>query len=268
MKYIEHLDELNELLKVCFVRGTLTNCYFLAESFNKHIADYKLSYVISGHNLVLLLNKIGFYQLYFYLNDLSKDINISINKPIVIEILYRGEKFKPLDIINYWTLNNFKQHLTRDVMVTSFENLVLPEKSNSNIVIDYAFNENEVVFAEKLFRNSLDIYTGDLLSMEEIKHYASKQNILIAMYNNKAAGVLQFEVKNKIVWLRHLATDEKFRGKGIANELVRKWLLDNQLEFDTKYQLWVIQDNEAAVKLYRKFGFVYGNKSSMSLLKD
>jgi ribosomal protein S18 acetylase RimI-like enzyme len=124
------------------------------------------------------------------------------------------------------------------------------------------------LFAEKLLRNSLDMYTGDLLSMDEIKHYVSNRNVLIALYNNETAGVLQFEVKNKIVWLGHIAIDEKFRGKGIANELVKKYIQDNQIVFNTKYQLWVIQDNEAAVKLYRKFGFVYGNKSSTSLLKD
>lgn len=268
MKYIEHLDELNELIKSHFVRGTHTNCYFLIESFNKHIAAHKLSYVVSGQNLILLLDKTGFYQLYFYLNDLSAGIDLSSDKPVVMEILYRGEKFKPMDIIDYWSSQNFKQHLTRDNMMASFENLVLPESFNDDSVVNYATSENEALFAEKLLRNSLDQYTGDLLSMDEINHFVSNRNLLIAWYENEMAGVLQFEVKNKIAWLGHIAIDEKFRGKGIANQLVIKYLLDNRTEDNTKYQLWVIQDNVAAVKLYRKFGFVYANKSTTSMLKE
>lgn len=268
MKYIEHLDELNELIRSYFIRGTNTNCYFMAETFNKQIKDHKLSFLLSGDNLILLLDKTDFYQLYFYLNDLSTSLNLSINKPVVMEILYRDEKFKPLDIINYWYGQNFKQHLKRDNMIASLESINLPALLYSTIKIDYACLEKEVLFTEKLFRDSLDIYTGDLLSKDEINQFVFSRNILIAYYKEEMAGALQFEVKNKIVWLSHLAIDQKFRGKGIAYELVRKFITDNQTELNTKYQLWVIQDNVAAINLYRKFGFVYGNKSTTSLLKQ
>jgi GNAT superfamily N-acetyltransferase len=239
----------------------------LAETFNKQIKDHKLSFFLSGDNLILLLDKTGFYQLYFYLNNLSIGLNLSINKPVVTEILYRDEKF-PLDIINYWYGQNFKQHLKRDIMIASLESINLPAISYSTIEIDYACLEKEVLFSEKLFRDSFDIFTGDFLSEDEIRQYIISRNILIAYYNNEMAGALQFEVKNKIVWLGHLAIDQKFRGKGIANVLVRKYIMDNQTELNTKYQLWVIQDNVAAINLYRKFGFVYGNKSTTSLLKQ
>lgn len=268
MRSIKDLDELNNLIKEFFKRGTHTNCYFLIESFKKLIADNKLSYEFSGQNLMLLLDKSGFYQLYFYLNDLSTGFKLPHDKPIVMELLYRGEKYKPFDIINYWTAHKFKQHLSRDNMVASYESILFPKIQHLNILIDYAYSENQALFAEKLLRNSLDIYTGDLLSMDEIRHYVSSHNILIALYNNEMAGVLQFEVKNKIFWLGHIAVDEKHRGKGIANELIRKYILDNRIDDYTKYQLWVIQDNIAAVKLYRKFGFYYGNKSTISLLKE
>ena len=267
MKKLEHLDGLNELIKSHFVRGTHTNCYFLTESFNRFIADGKLSYVVYGKNLILLLEKSGFYQLYFYLNDLSTGIDVLTDKPVVMEIVYRGEKFKPMDIIDYWLALNFKQHLTRDHMMASFENIIIPENITNDCIVNYASSADEALFAEKVLRNSLDQFTGDLLSLDEINHFAKNRNILVAWYNNEMAGVLQFEVKNNIVWLGHIAIDERFRGKGIANELVKRYLLDNRTESATKYQLWVIQDNEAAVKLYRKFGFTYGNKSTTSMLK-
>jgi len=268
MTYIKQLKELNELMECFFIKGTLTNCFFLADAFYKYMENNTLSYVFCGKNLVLLLDKTDFCQLYFYLNDLSTGVDLSIDKPVVMEILYRGEKNKPLDLIKYWSEQGFNHHLLRDNMVASFDSLSLPPVSTSNLVLDYVSSSEEALFTEKLLSNSLDFYTGDLLSIDEIYHFVTNRNISIAMYNNEMAGVLQFEIRNKIVWLSHIAVVEKYRGKGIANELIRKYILDNNTESNTKYQLWVIRDNIPAVKLYRKFGFINGNKSTLAMLKN
>lgn len=267
MKQLQTLAELNDIVSVSFKKGTITNNYMLADAYETYIAEGKLYVVGDDINAAFLLNKGNFYQLYFYLNDLNVPLHINIDKPLVMEILYRGLKNEPHQVIDYWKNRGFIQHLSRDNMVASTKQIILPETQTDKLNITLASNEVEVEFANTLFNESLDKYTGDRLSYEQLHAFMKNKNLLCAYYETELAGVLQFEVKNKVVWLGHIAIDARFRGKGIANELVKYYITMNDSGENSRYALWVIQDNEPAINLYRKFGFVYGNKSTVSLLR-
>jgi ribosomal protein S18 acetylase RimI-like enzyme len=267
MEFIRDVEYLNNQIQHYFKKGTFTNNYFLLDTYIKYIVQQKLAFVSSSKNAAFLVENPEFYKMYYYLNDFDDMICLPSDKPIVMEILYRDEQFKPVEIFNYWKTNGFKMHLTRDNLLATFNKLIIPEYYSDDIVINYANSEKELIYTQQLLESALDKYTGDLLSFDEIRHYINQQNVICAYYDHELAGVLQFEVKNKIVWLGHIAVDLKFRGKGLANEMVRKYIVDNHQDENTKYQLWVIQDNIGAVNLYRKFGFVYGNKSTASMIR-
>jgi ribosomal protein S18 acetylase RimI-like enzyme len=267
MEYIKDLESLGNLISKFFRKGTSTNNYLLLDAYKNHIGQKKLGFVANGQNIAFLIEKSDFLQIFFYLNDLSEGLVFPPGKPLVMEIIYRGEQHKPTEIFRYWETYGFKLHLTRDNMFATFNKLNVQVNNTENIILKYADNEKEVIFTEKLLKSTLDKYTGDQLAIEEVRQFVTDKNVLCAYYNDEMAGVLQFEIKNKVVWLGHIAVDERFRGKGVANGLVEKYIIDNNFDENTKYQLWVIQDNLGAVNLYRKFGFIYGNKSTTSMLK-
>jgi ribosomal protein S18 acetylase RimI-like enzyme len=267
MKQIETLDELYDIVSASFKKGTITNNYMLLDAYETYIKQDKLLVVADDVNTAILLDKGDFYQLYFYLNDVNVPLQISVDKPLVMEILYRGLAKKPDQAITYWENLGFIQHLSRDNMVASSNKIVLPETQSDKLNIRLASNELEVKFTKNLFDDALDKYTGDRLSYGELNALMKNKNLLCAYYEAELAGVLQFEIKNKVVWLGHIAVHPDFQGKGVANALVYQYVTMNNPEDNTRYALWVIQDNAPAIHLYRKFGFVYGNKSTISLLK-
>lgn len=66
------------------------------------------------------------------------------------------------------------------------------------------------------------------------------------------------------VWLDRLLIDEKFQGRGYATAALK--LLIDRLEVEygcKKIYLSVIDGNETAVKLYRRFGFEFNGKKDI-----
>jgi GNAT superfamily N-acetyltransferase len=267
MQRIEEIESLNGITEKYSRKGTITNNYLLTDAYQEYIKRGSIYVAAGPSNAAILIKKEGFYRLYYYLNDFGEALRPLPKEPVVLEIIYRGEAKKPIDEMKYWERCGFRKHLTRDNMVASYNQLTLPAADNQHVKISYAGSENEVLFVKDQMNSSLDKYTGDQMSTEELKEAARSRNILIASSEGESAGFLRFYTKNNVVWLGHIVVAPEFRGKGIANELVRAYILDNVNESNTRYQLWVLQENTGAVKLYQKFGFIYANKSSASMLK-
>jgi ribosomal protein S18 acetylase RimI-like enzyme len=268
MNPVKDIKSLNEIIQNYFLKKTVTNNYLLPEAYAQYITEKKLYFITSVSNAFFLLEKQGFYQLYFYINNENEILLVDAGKPVVMEILYRGEAKRPNDIMVYWEKCGFRQHLTRDNMAATFNQLTIPSDSAQGVELKYAESREEILFVKELLENALDKYTGDILSYDEVYEYVQKKNVICALWNGEPVGALQFELKNNVFWLGHVAVADEFRGKGVAKELVKAYIADNAKDSGTKYQLWVIQNNMGAVNLYRKFGFMYGNKSSASMLKE
>lgn len=267
MEKISNIGIVTILLEKFSGKGAATNNFLLSVSFESFIKSKALFYIATKSNLYFLVLLGEYYQLYFHINDLNELFQADIKKPVTMEILYRGEKSKPIDIINFWERSGFKQHQVRDMMTASYSQLRFPDSKNPGISIKYADSASEAFFTKQLIESSFDRYTGDILTIEEVDEFVEKGNVICAYWHGSICGILQFEIKNNVVWIGHIAIASAFRGKGIANELVKVYIVDNAKQQNTRYQLWVMQNNPGAIALYKKFGFIYGNKSSASMLK-
>jgi|WetSurSiteA1Bulk_404760.scaffolds.fasta_scaffold13435_2 ribosomal protein S18 acetylase RimI-like enzyme len=267
MDLISDIETLNDIIREYFVINTITNNYVLVETYTRHIADKRLFYVTAGRNAGILVKTLDYYKLYYYINDQAELMVPDSIEPIMMEILFRGEAHRPREIIAYWEKCGFRQHLTRNLMMASYNQLILPEGQSSDIEIRYAVSDMEIVFSKDLIESTFDKYTGDILTLEEIKSFVKNKSIICAYLSGNLCGILQSEIKNSVVWLGHIAVKPEFRGNGIAKALVRKYIINNAMQPNTKFHLWVIQNNTQATNLYQQFGFVYGNKSSVSMLK-
>jgi ribosomal protein S18 acetylase RimI-like enzyme len=265
---IEDTGTLNDIIREHSIRKTITNNYVLADAYFRHIEEENLYAITENGNAYILLKREDHYRMFYYLNNLENPGIFDCTMPVVMEILYRGEAQVPEEIFSYWKKRGFRRHLTRDLMTAVSSMVKMDEKEKPGIIIKYAETDDEASFIKKLSDSAFDKYTGDILSFFEVKSFTDSKNILCAYFNNKIAGMLQFETRNNITWLGHIAVAPEFRGNGIANALVRAYLNNNCTGPGTKYHLWVIQDNIAAISMYKKFGFIYGNKTSASMLKE
>lgn len=267
MRKIENLNELSSLLETFSIRGTISNNYLLLDSYQDFIFKKQLYFLITQANLFFLVKNNGFFRLYYHLNNIDEPFKFDCGKPVTMEIIYRGEKNKPLNVFKYWERSGFKEHIARENMAAVYHQITLPAKNNPSVLTKLAENENEIKFSKELFEKAFDPYTGDILSLEETARFALGRNLLVSYYKDGLCGALQFEIKNQVVWIGHIAISPEFRGKGIANELISAYITLNVDQSNTRYQLWVMQDNPSAIGLYKKFGFNFTDKTSASMLK-
>ena len=266
MKRVENLEVIDWLLETFMLSGTITNNYLLKDEYTRHIAMGNLFIDIDDHNAFIYLRRNGFYRVYYLINQEDRTFSFNSLQPLVLEILYRGEKNFPQNAKNFWELSGFQPHLSRDAYFL--------KNTSSNEILDLrpsqvikAHSSEHISFTKRLIDEYLDLYTGDNLSLEQIEIFVSKGLVYLAFVDGQMAGILQADHKNGIFWLGHLVVDPAFRGKGVAQKLLKYYLNEGVIAKCNQFQLWVIKDNEAAVGLYKKHGFNYLNKSSFSMLK-
>lgn len=270
MQQINSLFRLDELFKQFFLKQTLTNNYILVQDYKQYIEEERLWFASEGGNAYFFLKKDGFFRLYYFLNEEGKSYSVPISLPIVLEILFRGNRKYPEQQVSFWESSSFKKHLRRDcyfLKASDALDLVEQDMSVPGFTVKKATSVQECHYAKRLIDAHLDTYTGDILSMGEIEHFASSGNIYIAYQNDSPCGILQSNLKNKVFWLDHIVVDESYRGMGISKVLIDYYLQQGIIKECSKFQLWVISDNLPAVNLYKKYQFRYLNKSTISMLK-
>lgn len=264
------VSALDALLQTYQKKSTVSNSFMLIDEIRAYCENGLLNFAIDGDNLYFLLKKeAGFYRLFYYLNDFTRLPKVNLSLPIAQELIYRGKQRFPKTEVEFWQKAGFVRHLGRDNYFLKSDDLSeaqLKESSGQDKVQRIDSSE-EIKQAEKLINQNLDLYTGDILSLKELDKFANEGNLFGIFADGKVVGILQSEFKNKVYWLGHMVVDADHRGKGLSSQLLRAFFLEGLQRQAKSFQLWVIDDNEAALALYQKNGFSYLNKSTISLLK-
>ena len=155
MEPITDLESLNEIIQDYFLNKTVTNNFLFPEAYAQYITEKKLYYIISGSNACLLLEKQGFYQLYYYINNQNEFLSVKVGKPVVMEILYRGEAKRPNDIMYYWEKCGFRLHILREHMY-AFYNQINFFVENDYVKVKFAETVEEIIFSQKIIEQTFD----------------------------------------------------------------------------------------------------------------
>lgn len=267
MKPVNDIESLNEIIKNYFLKKTITNNYLLPESYAQYIDTKKLFFFTTNSNVCFLLEKPEFYQLYYYINNQNELLTFVADKPVVMEILYRGEAQRPNEIMDYWEKCGFRQHIRREHMFAHYNQINFFDE-NDSVKVKYAETDQEIKFSQNIIEQTFDKYTGDILSLTEVKTLARNKNILCASVEDNLCGVIKYEIKNGIVMWGHFAIKVEHRGKGIATKLMQTFFRLNGTKENTRFQMWVVIDNFKAKSIYERIGFTFDNKISQSMLME
>lgn len=263
---IQSIEHYKFLLANCEVKGVLTNNYMMPNEVEDHLVNGMLKYVKTEHNLFLLVNKGNCYRVYYYIFDLTETVNLPAGSNYAIEILYRGEKFYPQQVIDYWQICGFKINLIRDFYIGKATDMVMCD-IESDVKVMLAETVEEVKFALNLFNSSFDPYTGDFIDEDEIPTLLDERSISVAKRSDDLLGACHAYEKSKVMYLGHLAVTENARGKRVSRLLMQEMIERLRRDDKTRYSLWVQRNNNVAVSLYETLGYKYSNKSTISLLK-
>lgn len=270
MKKVDSFIQYKEIVDKYCKKGALTNNYIQNEAADLIIRDalYVNQYT---NNVFLYVKRDAGMRLYYYINDLKEEADFNSHDSLVIEILFRNNAL-PSEEIGYFLARGFRKNVVRDQYAGVYKNLERAAGHSPEIRIETARSVSEVEQACLLFNSSFDILSGDWIPENEDVYENLKecQHILIA-YNNENRqflGALHQDQDRGVNILRHIAVVPLARGRGVGRALLDFFIERNHKSEDTRYMLWVQQQNEAAVRMYRNKGFRYVNKSTISIIKD
>ena len=248
-------------------QGCLSNDYLQTRA-EELIAEGRLFVDCHEQNAYLLEDKGNCYRMYYYLNDLiTPDAVDFVEKPVVVEILYRGGDHFPVAERDYLLALGFEENLIRDQYAAVYKDLT-PAIQTDSVKVREAENLNEVAWAAKLFNDTFDPYSGDFIADEELQTLFQNGQVLMAVDGSGSLlGALHQTVERNVAWISHVAVVADARGRHVGQALVDAFIERNHTSDKSRYMLWVQQQNTAAVAMYRNCGFKYLNKSTLSLIR-
>ncbi len=110
-----------------------------------------------------------------------------------------------------------------------------------------------------LLRKSFDPLFAFLPGEKELKQAISQGRVWIVRRADKVAAVLHSREEKNYAVIAHMAVAERFRGLGLAGDLLRCYHRMN-VERVRGFRHWVDVNNAAAVHLYTESGYVFGTR--------
>lgn len=263
-KKINTFDEYKQLVEQFNRKGRLTNDYLQNEAADLIIHD-RLFAICGQDNATLLVQKDGFYRIYYYINN-PEEILALPESEFVTEILFRGEN-APESEVKWFANMGFKKNLIRDQYFAKYASLSAPIML-IDAKIELAQTIEEVRWAAHLFNDSFDKWSGDFVSDDMCEFLFAEQQVLVAKdMSGKLYGALHFERRQGACWLNHVAVVPEARGKKIGRGLTEAYIEQGHVDDNSRYMLWVQRQNVNAVAMYRNKGFAPMNKSTLSMIK-
>lgn len=261
---IDHYEQYIQLVERYNRKGRLTNDYLQNEAAELIIHD-RLFAVCGLDNAMLLVQKDGFFRIYYYINNLE-EILVLPEGEFVTEILFRGEN-APEAEVQWLEKIGFRKNLIRDQYFAKYASLT-PPKLMSGLKIETATNLEDVLWAINLFNDSFDKWSGDYIPETMAGLLIQEQAVLIAKdFLGNRLGALQLETIKGVTWLNHVAVVEEVRGKGAGLALLETYIERGHEDDNSRYMLWVQRQNTPAITMYQKKGFTYMNKSTLSMIR-
>lgn len=119
--------------------------------------------------------------------------------------------------------------------------------------VSYA-NDCDIPWIEQWLHSYFDAKLEQIPLVEELQDYINRHWILQCKIDGDVAGFLIFEKNASTLHLRYWFTHPKYRGQKVGSKLLHRFFFEGK---DTKRQiLWVLCDNENAIKRYEHYGFI------------
>lgn len=256
MKTLQNIEQLKNLIATIrnIRKGFLTNFYLDVFKHQIWINNGDFQFEQIGDTLFLSRKSKNFCNL-FYCSTTREELKCSILQfeskyPQLVKMIdVLGTKIQCEPIINLLSAIGYKSYnqLMRMSRITPIENY---EFYNSNV--SYALLEDTRII-RKLLLDYFDERCEQIPYQEELDEYANNNRILVFKEHGEIWGFVIFESNNSTHYLRYWFVHPEHRDKKIGSKLLNSFFHEGR---NTRRQLlWVIIDNENAIKRYRHYGF-------------
>jgi len=245
---LENLKFEIQKIKVRNSRSLLSTNYFDQNLFAK---SFK---VILFKNSLVFIDKprqssIGRFYYFLAAGDSDFFLQNNIDYDLVCDVLDRAPLDLKLD--NFLAINSFKEYAKLKKMCLTNDSIY--KRSELNIKLVESRNIKSI---SKLFKNNFDSFSERPPDIDEIEFAIKNKEIYCKV--SKLGEIMGFfwnSNKKFLSELRYLFVVEKYRGQGIGRELLKEYFI--KTSNINRKQLWVLENNNSAIRLYESFGFKF-----------
>lgn len=233
-------------------QGFVTNFFWDSQKHPYWVEDGGFLYQ-KTENCYLLLHKNGFFSNLFYIaSNMDAVVNsikqAKLENDSVIDLVIKNEGKGEVEMLKAAGFQTYK-YLYR---MSHIGFLAEDSWEKSEDVIHASMTDSILVY--DVLQKDFDPICEQLPSLQELNDYARRKQLLVIKDGDKLCGFLIFEISGTTSWyLRYWYTSPEYRNQRIGARLLKTALVIGK---ETKrQQLWVISENENAIKRYEHYGF-------------
>lgn len=239
------------------IRGKSTSFvtnYYPNEIKDKGLINKGQMFYYRNDNVCLVIRQYaGFNDFSFIatspetLGHTLEDFFLSRNGIYVTDLIGLSNQIKPIKLLFEEKGFTLRRTLQRMIKI----GIDADSRIDSDYIV-YPSYEDISKIREILLEN-FDFLSEQIPSCDELSRYIDKKQIYLYKKDSEIAGMIIFELTPMAFYLRYWFTNPKFRNMGIGSVLYKKVMFDSK---NIKRQmLWVVSDNENAIKRYEHYGF-------------
>ncbi len=242
MNKIADYKEVSPLILKYFKKGVMTNNFLTPDDYKAEIEEGRLFYEKGDDFLNLYVKRDGFFIMYFYTFS-DEFIFPETTEPVVCDV--------PEEFSKIMENNGFEKVLTRI-------GLEKPADEGESFFENSASEEDaKEIFS--LMEKTFDKFTGFSPNLSQVRKECSGGLFKIEKLEGEISGVLRIGKKGKVLVVKHLLTNEKLRGRGVAKRLISG--------IKDKSTVWTGSANTPAINLYKSMGFLENGKKTIVYMK-
>lgn len=256
MEQIASIEQIRSLIAQIRDRrqGFVTNFYLDEEKHNWWIRKGLFFYACLPHTLFLVKQSPDFWNVFYCSttkDELGEDVRAFQqtypDKKWMVDIVGREHQCVPM--IEMFENQGFCMAAS---LVRMFRaNPPAPSEELVDAVVKASANEAGMV--SSLLSQYFDATLEQLPLEEELMDYAQNGQVLLCRLQNQIAGFLVFERNSSTLYLRYWFTHPDFRDQRVGSRLLRVFFAEGKNV--QRQLLWVIRNNENAIKRYKHYGF-------------
>lgn len=255
---VDRYEIISSLIMKQIRKGVMTNNFLTEKDLKIEIENNLLYYYEYAGGLLILRDRNSHYILNYYINDITKEIEETFDKNIVVEIVSRPNDNND-KIINCFLHYGFSVCLER-IRYTNTCDKIVDNPMSENVQLcknDDAENIYEIL------KENFNAYTGCIPTKERLIKDIENGNVYIYK-DEKIKGTLHIDKNKNSSEIKHLIVVENERKKGIATKLINKYFCD----IDSKRKtVWTGKENNCARRFYEKNGYELDGYTSIVLIK-
>lgn len=245
-------------------QGYITNFFWDDQKHPYWVENGSLLYKKSDECYLLLHNNGSFSNLFYIacnMEAVTKAIlQATLENDSVIDVIIKKDGKGEVEALRAIGFETYKS-----LYRMSHIGLLANDNWEKSEDVTYA-SMADCQFVFNALHKDFDPICEQLPSLQEVKDYAQREQLLIIKDEDKLCGFLIFEISGTTSWyLRYWYTSPEYRNQRVGARLLKTALMIGKKT--KRQQLWVISENENAIKRYEHYGFQRESYNDIVMIK-